>query len=164
MAFANTDSIVAADVNNMLRGLHRDNTNNSHTGDTNETNLGSFAMTGNTMGATGAIHILAAGTTTGTTDTKTIKLYFSSNRATVSIASGSAVDWAYDAWIFNTATGTQRVLIKWYEGATTLEGVDYQAISIDTTASVTIKCTGQLGGTTDTITQTMFNIFIVQVT
>ncbi len=165
MAFANTDSIVANDVNNMLRGLHKNNANSVHTGDTNETNLSTFAMTGGTMGATGALHIIAAGNTTGTTDTKTVKIYFASSLLnTVSIAGGSANDWAFDAWIFNTATGAQRVFTRAYEGTATLESIDEGNTAEDTTASVTIKVTGQLGGTTDTITQSTFNIFIVQIT
>ena len=165
MAFANTDSYVADDANNNLRGLDRDNASNAHTGDTNETDLTTFAMTGGTMGATGALHVLATGTTTGTTDTKTAKFKWGSlTVATIAIASGAATDWAFDIWIINTATNAQRIFSRAYEGTATLEGVKYITHTQDTTASVTIKCTGTMGGTTDTITQTMFNTFIVQIT
>ncbi len=163
--FANTDSITATDVNNMLRGLNKDNSDNAHTGDTNETDLASFAMTGGTMGATGMVHIIAAGTTTGTTDTKTAKIYFgATNVATVAIASGADTDWVFDMWVFNTATNAQRIVTRWYESSATLEGVNYSAATQDTTASVTIKCTGTMGGATDTITQTVFNVLVAQVT
>ncbi len=165
MPFANTDSYVANDANNNLRGVDRDNADSAHTGDTNETDLTTFAMTGGTMGATGALHIIAAGTTTGTTDTKTAKFVFGSlTVATIAIASGVATDWMFDVWIFNTATNAQRIISRSFEGTATLEGVDYQTHTQDTTASVTIKCTGTMGGTTDTITQTLFNTFIVQIT
>lgn len=163
MAFANTDSIAAADVNNMLRGLHRNNADSAHTGDTNETDLSSTSITGATIGATGSIHVMASGGTTGTTDTKTIKFFFgSTNIGTVSIAGGSASAWAFDVWIYNTATGAQRIFYRAYEGVATLESIKNTSSSIDTTASVTVKCTATLGGTTDTITQSTFNIDIVQ--
>ncbi len=165
MAFANTNSIVADDVNNMLRGLNRDNADSAHTGDTNETTLSTFNMTGGTMGTTGALHIISAGTTTGTTDTKTAKFVFGSlTVATISIASGAATDWMFDVWIFNTATNAQRIISRSFEGTATLEGVDYQTHTQDTTAGVTIKCTGTMGGNTDTITQTVFNTFVIQIT
>ena len=165
MAFANTDSYIANDANNNLRGLNKDNSDNAHTGDTNETDLASFAMAGGTMGATGALHILAGGTTTGTTDTKTARFKFGSvTLSTVSISGGNANDWFFDIWVFNTATGAQRIIVRDYEGTSTLETIDYRAESVDTTASVTIKVTGQMGGATDTITETFFDVFIVQVT
>ena len=163
MAFANTDSIVANDVNNMLRGLFKDNSDNAVTGTTDLTNLAQTAIAGGTIGATGSLHIIAAGTTTGTTDTKTIALKFGTvTISTIAIAGGAASDWLIDAWIYNTATGAQRIVLRAFEGASTLETIDVLASSEDTTASVTAKVTGQLGGTTDTITQTIFNIDIVQ--
>ena len=167
MAFTNTNSIVDDDANNMLRGLHRNNADSSHTGDADETVLSSFSLAGGTMTSTGAVHILAGGTTTGTTDTKTVRLDFDLNAvsiATISIASGATTDWFFDAWVFNTATNAQRIIVRGYEGTATLEGIDYLTSSVDTTAGIIIRVTGQLGGTTDTITQTLFNIFVVQVT
>ena len=163
MAFTTSDSYTADNANNNLRGLNKDNSDNAHTGDTDETNLATFAMTGGTMGTTGSLHIIAAGTTTGTTDTKTAKFVFGSlTVATIAIASGATTDWMFDVWIYNTATNAQRIVSRSYEGTATLEGFDYQTHTQDTTASVTIKCTGTMGGTTDTITQTLFDTDIVQ--
>ena len=152
---------MANELRNYITGLNSDNSDNSHTGDTNETALASYAMPANTMGATGSLHIIAAGTTTGANDTKTMRLDFGATTlATVALASGASTDWAFDAWISNTATGAQRVIVRFFEGTATLEGVDYITAAIDTTASVTIRVSGQLGGASDTITQTMFSVFL----
>ena len=163
MAFANTDSITATDTNNMLRGLFKDNSDNAVNGTTDLTTLASVSITGGTIGGTGSLHIIAAGTTTGTTDTKTIALKLGSTTiSSIAIASNVSNDWLIDAWVYNTATGAQRIVHTSFEGSATLEKIDVLTGTEDTTASVTLKVTGQLGGTTDTITQTIFNVDIVQ--
>jgi hypothetical protein len=160
-----TDISSAASVtSNVLRGIDIDKSDNAHTGDTNETDLATFALAANTMGATGALHVIAVGTTTGTTDTKTVKLDWGSVTVqTISIASGASSMWGFDTWIYNTATNAQRIFSRAYEGITTLEAVKYQTTTQDTTASVTIKCTATLGGTTDTITQTLLNTSLIHI-
>ncbi len=162
MAFANTDFIVANDLNNMLRGLHKNNADSAHTGDTNETDLSTLAITGGTIGTTGAIHVIAAGAIAGTAGAKTIKLDFgSTNLGTVNAASGSTNNWYFDVWIFNTATNAQRVVGLSIEG-TNIDGLIRGSASEDTTASVTLKCTATLGNGGDTVTQSIFNVDIVQ--
>ena len=163
MPFVDTNSVTAANLNNMKRGLFQDNSDNAHTGDTNETALASTVISGGTIGATGNIEIWATGTTTGTTDTKTIKLDFgSATIATVAIASGTAAEWIIHARVFNTATGAQRCIVVAHEAAAVEVG-DYITTSEDTTANVTVRVTATLGGTTDTITQTMLSIDIQQI-
>lgn len=166
MPFGSTDSYVAADANNTLRGLIRDNTDNSHTGDTNETSLASTTITAGVMTATGSLRGFAAGTTTGTTDTKDVKLVWGSlTLDTIDIAAGSANEWAFEFRISNTATGAQRIWVRAYDnGALQSGSPDYITATQDTTANVTLKVTGTLGGTTDTITQTMWEVDIVQIT
>lgn len=165
MPFVDTDSVTAANLNNMKRGLFQDNSDNAHTGDTNETALASTIVSGGTIGATGNIEIWATGTTTGTADTKTVRLDFgSATIATISIASGDAFEWFIHARVFNTATGAQRISAIGYDGlALDASLPNYVTTSEDTTANVTVRVTAQLGGTTDTITQTMFSIDVQQI-
>jgi len=165
MAFTSTSSLTAADFNNMLRGLYKDNSNNAHTGDTVETDLASTTITGGTIGATGGIHVIAAGTITNVgSGAKTIKLYLGATAvATVSRTAANAQDWLIDAWCWNTATGAQRWKVQYSTAdATTVTG-DYITSAIDTTANATLKVTGTLVTATDTITQTMFDVHIVQI-
>ena len=165
MAFANTNSIVDNDVNNMLRGLSRDNADSAHTGDTNETDLSSVSITGGTMGATGLILSYAAGTITGTAGTKTIRMDFGATTiATITHAAGTTLDWSITAKISNTATGAQRIEV-WRTADDGLAVVfDYSTAAIDTTANVTHKVTAQLGASGDTVTQTKFETYVNQIT
>ena len=165
MAFANTDSIVANDVNNMLRGLHRNNADSNHTGDTNETDLSSMSITSGTIGATGLILSYASGTITGTAGTKTIRMVFGSTTiAVVTHSAGTTLDWSITAKISNTATGAQRIEI-WKTADDGLAMVfDYTTSAIDTTASVTHKVTAQLGAAGDVISQAKFEVYVNQIT
>ena len=166
MPFSNTDSLVAADANNMLRGVRRDNTTYSNTGNTNENDMASWAMTGGTMTATGALHIMAAGTITGAAGTKRIRLYFGATVIvdTTAVGAGSVSDWWMDAWVYNTASAAQRCVVLWHDpmNATNFN-MDYITAAIDTTASVTVKVTAQNGAAGDTITETTFDAFVVQI-
>ncbi len=163
MAFANTDSIVANDVNNMLRGLHRDNTDNSHTGDTNITDLASFSMTGGTMGATGRLVIEAAGTVTGAAGAKTIQLFFGATSIFTTTSLTGTGDWFIRAIISNTATGAQRISTQASTHSSTAIIADYITAAIDTTASVTIRCRVTLADAGDTVTQTKYEIQVQQI-
>ena len=165
MAFANTDSITATDVNNMLRGLHRNNADSAHTGDTNITDLSSFAMTGGTMGATGRIIVEAAGTVTGSAGSKTIQLFFGATGIWTTGVLAGTNDWLVRATISNTATGAQRIVIEAsrHDG-NTYNAVEYTAAAIDTTASVDITCKVTLANSGDTVTQTKFEIQVQQIT
>ena len=165
MAFANTNSIAAADMNNLLRGLHRNNANSAHTGSTAETDLSSFAITGGTIGSTGMLIVEAAGTITGSAGNKTIKMKFGSTTLSDTGAGTGAFDWWLRVAITNTATNAQRVLMTLSDHTSSGDFLmDYITASEDTTASVTVKVTGQLTNAADTITQTMFNIYVIQIT
>ncbi len=165
MAFATSDSYTADNANNNLRGLSIDNANSSHTGDTNETSLSTLSITGGTIGTTGALHIIAAGTITDSASAaKTIKLiYGSSTLATVSRTGANAQDWVIDAWLFNTAASAQRLsVIRSTTDANTVV-FDYVTSSEDSATTLTLKVTGTLVNGADTVTQTMFDVFLVQV-
>ena len=164
MAFANTNSIAAADMNNLLRGLHRNNADSAHTGDTNETDLASFTVTGGTIGATGRLIVEATGTITGSAGNKTIQMKFGTLvvRTTGSVAGTG--EWLIKATISNTATNAQRInVITSSHASTTIIG-DYLTGTIDTTANQDIKITGTLANSADTITQTKFEIQVQQIT
>jgi hypothetical protein len=165
MAFANLDSVTAANLNNMLRGLYRDNTDHAVTGTTNETDMATVSITGGTITATGGIYVVAAGTITDSASAaKTVKLYLGATAvATVSRTGANAQDWLIEAWGFNTTAAAQRWLVRYSTAdATTVTG-DYITSAIDTASAATLKVTGTLVDAADTITQTMFDVFEVQV-
>ena len=166
MPYVNTNTLTANDMNNVLRGLFRDNSDYAVTGTTAETNMASTTLTANTLGATGALHIMASGTVTDVGGAaKDIRLYFGATAvATISRTGANAQDWLFDAWCYNTATGAQRWHIVYSTADAVTRTADYTTSAIDTTANVTIKVTGDLAGATDTITQKTFDIFIVQIT
>jgi len=165
MAFTNSDSIVATDLNNMLRGLVRDNTDRAVTGTTNETDLSSQTITGGAITATGGLLVVAAGTVTGAAGTKRIRLYFGATAIADTTAVSGTADWYIISWIFNTATGAQRVLSIFSDPTNaTNHNMDTTTAAIDTTANVTLEVTGQLGAGGDTITQTLMDVMIIQIT
>lgn len=165
MPFSSTDSLTSTNMNNMLRGLYRDNSDYSVTGTTNETDLASTTITGGTIGATGCLHVLAAGTITGSAGNKRIRLYLGSTALVDSTSIAGTADWSVDVWIFNTASNAQRVIVVFHSlGTTTTTAHDYITAAVDTSTSQTMKITGTLTSGSDTITQTMFDVFVVQIT
>jgi len=165
VAFANTDSITSTDMNNLLRGLIRDNTSNAHTGSTAETALASTSITGGTMGATGGILIFACGIISGTAGTKTIDLQFgSSTIETITHAAGTTSDWCFLALGVNTATNAQRWFMIRTVNDLITTSFNTDTTSIDTTANVTVRVTVTLGNAGDTVTQLMWDVFQVQIT
>jgi hypothetical protein len=166
MPYVDTNSITAADVNNCLRGFYRDNTTHTVTGTTDETTMGTVSVTAGTITATGALHVVAAGTATNVGGTaKTVKLYLGATAvATVSRTGANAQDWLVDAWCFNTAAAAQRWVIVYSTTDATTVTMDYTTSAIDTASAATLKCTATLTGATETVTQTAFDVFVVQVT
>src|SRR5215813_8853381 len=108
MPFSTTASIISTDLDNMLRGLYRDNSDSVLTNTLTETTLKSVNVAANTIGATGGFRVVIAGTLAGANNTKTMKLKFGATTlATITQAAGTTSDWYFDAWCFNSATGTQ---------------------------------------------------------
>lgn len=167
MPFPPTGSVVSTDLDNMLRGLNRDNSDHALTGTTVETTLASFSVSANTVGATGGLLVLAVGSSSGAGGTKTVKLNFgSANVITFTVAAGSQ-EWFIEAYIFNTATNAQRIFVKsgYFasgSGAPTLT-YDYTSGAIDTTANQTLKTTGTLANAGDSCTNTMWDVFVIQI-
>lgn len=165
MPFASAASLINDDGNNMLRGLHRNNADFALTGSTTESNIFTLSITGGTIGATGGFHLIATGTLTGVAGTKTIRLKFGgTTMSTITQTAGTTSDWFFDAWCFNTATGTQRWFVQRNGNDLLTSTFDYTTSAIDTTASQNLLITGQLGNAGDTITFTFFNAFVAQIT
>lgn len=164
MPFSSTGSVTSTTLDNMLRGLYRDNADHTVTGTAAETTMASTSITGSTIGATGAIHVLAAGTISGTNDTKDIRLKLGSTTiATVARNAAGTQDWVIDAWCFNTAANAQRWMIVRSTASALTTDFDYATSAEDTSTTLTLAVTGDLANTADSIVQTSFDVFIVQV-
>jgi hypothetical protein len=149
----------------MLRGLHRNNADSALTGSVTETDLQSTSITASTIGATGGLVVMAAGTLAGTAGTKTLRLKLGTTTlATITQAAGTTSDWFFLAFLFNTSANAQRWLIfRTVNDLITLQG-DYITSAEDSATNLTLKLTGQLGNAGDTITQTMFDVLVLQIT
>lgn len=169
MPFNPTGSVVSTDLDNMLRGLYRDNSDSALTGTTGETTLKSFNLAANTVGATGGIYILIAGGSSGAGGTKTVRFKFGGTTPiNLSVPAGSQ-NWFFECWLFNTAPNAQRATTMAYtaasgSGAPTFNCNGLWTAAVDTTANVTISVTGQLVSAGDTVTAQMFDILIIQIT
>jgi hypothetical protein len=162
MPHTNGQAITTTLMDNILRGLYRDNTTRSTVG-TGEDDLGSVTITGNTIGATGSVEVLAVGTITGAAGTKRIKIYFGATAIVDTLASAGTSDWLLRARISNTATGAQRCLAEFSDHTNATNYTkDYITAAIDTTASVILKVTGECANGADLVTETMLEIDIVQ--
>ena len=165
MPFGSTDSIVKADVDNMLRGLHSNISGSSLTGTTNETDLWSTTVTGDTIGATGTLMVVAEGNITNVSGgAKTMRLKLGSTTLmTVSRTGANAQDWFFWGFIFNRSTTTQT--LSFCKSTTDAVTVDFDRTtsSEDTTGNLTLKVTGQLANANDTISPGIFKVFVVQI-
>ena len=159
-AAASLDSTI---MDNTLRGLYRDNADHATSG-TGEDTLASTTITGGTVGATGLLHVIAAGTLTAGNETKTIKLYLGATAiGTVVRATTNAQDWRIDAWICNTSASAQRIAVLFSTTDAATISADYITAAIDTSANVILKVTGECSSGTAVITQTMFDVFVCQI-
>ena len=170
MSFSSTASLISTDLDNMLRGLYRDNADHAVTGTTSETDLASTSITGGVIGATGGIEIRAAGTSAGTAGTKTIRLYFGGTviGAALTVGTTPANYWVLKAEITNTTASTQRITYRYTSfntstGAAVTDVGNYTTSSINTASSQTLKVTGQLGNSGDTLTQTVMELKVIQI-
>lgn len=166
MPFATTQSVISTDMDNILRGLYRDNSDSAKTGPAAGFALKSLTIAGNTIGPTGAIHIVAAGTLTGISQPKSISISFGgTSLVTIAYAAPDTGKWFFDIWGWNTATNSQRWLISRCVGTGgSVVGQESRNTSvIDTTASQVLSVKYDNAGGTDTATQTMFDVSIVQI-
>ena len=164
MPFSSTASLINTDMDNMLRGINRDNADHALTNTVTETTLASVAIGAGTVGATGALHVIACGTLAGVNNTKTMRLKFGGTTiATITQAAGTTSDWYFDAWMYNTASNAQRWFVQRNGNDVLTDSFDYTTSAIDTASVQTLLLTGQLANVGDTITQTMWDVFVIQI-
>lgn len=128
------------------------------TSGTGEDTLATSTIKRGLMGTVGVIHVMASGTKTLLNGAKTIKFHFGASEITLT-AQNNVHEWFFEAWIWNTAAGAQRVQWKYRDGITLgLQHHDsgYEAWTINTLVDVTMKMTGECANASDTITQTMW--------
>lgn len=171
MPFNTTGSVISTDLDNMLRGLFRDNSDHAVTGTVAETTLSSTSISANTIGPTGGIHILAVGSGVGAAGSKSVKLYLGATvLMTFTVPAGNQC-WFIKAWIYNTATNAQRIYIEagsWAAavGATNVPSptYEYETATLDTTQNQTAKVTTTNSSAADTLTQSMWLGYVIQIT
>lgn len=165
MPFSTTGSVISTDLDNMLRGLYRDNSDSGLAATTNETTLKSVAIGANTIGATGGLRIIACGSLTGTAGTKTLRLKLGTTTiATITQGAGTTSDWFFDAWCFNVSATSQRWFVQRNGNDVLTSSFDYTTSGEDTSATKTLAVTGQLGSAADSITLSVFDVFVIQIT
>lgn len=129
-------------------------TTQTSTSGTGEDDLLSTTLVADYLGIHGGIKVKAAGTKTGATGNKTIKLHFGASSFTIHAAANNTNDWRMEAEIINTATGAQKISWICWDGATVLQG--YETSAIDTTAAATIKLTGECADGGDAVLQQLW--------
>lgn len=123
----------------------------SHTGNTNETELGSCTIPANAMGPNGRIRVSAQFSYTSSVNSKTLRVRFGGIGGTVyvTISPTSTLQFQAIASIANrNATNSQA------GGVATIGAAGSVAVvtsAVDTTASTTVSITGQLTNTGETV-------------
>src|SRR6266536_2449701 len=96
--FSTTGSVISTDLDNMLRGLYRDNSDSLLANSTAEATLKSVSVAGSTLAPTGGFHVIVCGSITGVNGSKTLRLKFGGTTiATITQAAGTTSDWFFDA-------------------------------------------------------------------
>lgn len=170
MPFSPTASVVSTDLDNMMRGIFRDNSDHAVTGTASETTLASTNIAANSIGPTGSLLVLAAGSASGAGGAKTVKIYFGATvMLTLSVPAGTQC-WYIKMWHSNTATNAQRMFMESGSipaavgaSAAPVLNYSYATSAIDTTANVTIKVTTTNASAADTLTQSMWEGFVAQI-
>lgn len=167
MPFSTTGSVISTDLDNMLRGLFRDNSDHAVTGTVAETTMASFTVPANTIGPTGALHIMFSGSLTGAAGIKTIKAYFGATSFTNLVCLAADIYWTGDVWIYNTSTTTQRMAYRISSapagGIVSTHVIASFPLTEDTTVNKLIKVTTTNASVADTATQQTFDVFVVQI-
>ena len=171
MPFNPTASIISTDLDNMLRGLYRDNSDRVVVGTSAETPLAGVNISPNVIGPTGAIFVLAAGYSIGAGGVKNVRLYFGSTLITSIAVPAGAQTWFIKAWIYNTASNAQRIYCEagyvagnpGAIGAPTLNYVAYATAAIDTSQNQVLQTRTNNLSVADSNTNTMFDVYVAQI-
>ena len=170
MPFNPTGSVISTDLDNMLRGLYRDNSDRVITGVITEQPMAGFNISPNVIGPTGALYVVAAGTSSGAGGTKTVALWFGSVQLAALVVPSGLQSWLIKAWIYNTALNAQRVLVE----CASIPGAPgtlaapvltyaYFATAVDTSQNQTLGTRTTNANAGDTCTNTIFDVFVVQI-
>jgi hypothetical protein len=163
MPFSTTASVISTDLDNMMRGLYRDNSDTGLTGTTGETTLKSVNIAGNTIGATGSLWIIACGTIAGAAGTKTIRVYLGATLvATITRGAAFTNTWGFQIFLSNVSVSAQRHFDIFSLPDSDAFGASISSTAVDTSQNQVLKVTGQLGNSGDTINQNMLDVFVVQ--
>jgi len=139
------------DVPNLLNS---DFTDNSHTGDTNQTTLVTYTMPASTMGISDVLEIRAWGTMSTNANSKTIRVKFGGTQIS-GLASTSKSNWHVVSYVANRdSASSQTSTSEMTQNFTTTNAtvIDNATPSINTASSVDIIITGQLANGSDTVT------------
>jgi parallel beta-helix repeat protein len=126
-----------------------------------EDDLKSFTIPQETYNDWRGMRVIAGGLKYGAGGDKTIKFYIGASVLTFHVAANDTNDWQFVAdipfYLTNTANDAFRFTWKGYNGTTLTQG--YEAWAVDTTtASATMKITGECASAADSIVQ---NILII---
>lgn len=132
-----------------------------------QTDLQSITLTGMTtqhfqgglQATTNGIRIVAAGTFAGNGNTKTVLLVFGGTTIATLTGAINGGNWRIDAMVMSKTSASQTVNVMIQYGSTTPLASTMATVSptVDTTASVIVKCTGQGTATAD-VTQTFLSV------
>ena len=131
--------------------LHVDATDRATSG-SGTTNLETFAIPANAMGATGGLHLQLLVLIDGTNNTKSVALSIGGS-SIVNLIFGSSFEGrvSFDVYCFNTTTSTQRTHITALpDGGDPV--VDIGSSSADTTSDVDFEVDGFVTNASDTVT------------
>lgn len=143
-----TSATTTIDVPNLLNSNFNEN---SHTGDTNEATLISFAMPGNTIDNNDCIRIRAWGTATSSGNSKTIRLKFGGTTIGTTAGTTSLLDWSINAIVAGKDANDDLQSSNYVMNHTTSTDTEVDFPSEDITGSITILLTAQLTNAGETI-------------
>jgi hypothetical protein len=136
------------------RTLYSNTTAASHTGDTNETTLMTYSMPANTLTAGDSIRLVAMGTSTGATASRTGRVYFGATKIGEVVFVGTAFSggWVIECDLMVRTTSVQIARGRSWNRPNDADQFTYNDPAEDTTGSIDITVKGLLGNAADTIT------------
>lgn len=132
-----------------VRRLHSSFTQTGNDANTNEKDLGTYALPANTLASDGqSIRMKAWGTLAANSNSKTVRLYFGGHTTSFTTSSATDVKWLIESTLMRYQVGGQRRLNLFSIGASSATGGAGSTVSTaaqDETTSLTLKVTGQSG-------------------
>lgn len=121
---------------------------------TGEDDLMSYSLPASTLSANGmGVRVTSWGITANNANTKTVKMYFGTAVMTQALTASIAGSWHIQGVSFRTGAATQDNSYALNQGATDIAHAEFVATTVDETAAIAIKCTGESSSATDDIIQ-----------